>query len=269
VLKQIKIKRPALAVLVAVEVIKMSLVELKHLVKTYNPEGMAVHALRGIDLKIEEGEFVAIMGASGSGKTTLMNIVGCLDVATQGEYFLKGQEIAGFTMEELANIRSERIGYVFQSFFLLPRTTALDNVMLPLLYGKKRTHAEMLEIAETALERVGLKDRAHNQPNQLSGGQQQRVAIARALVNDPVLILADEPTGNLDTHTSYEIMSILQNLNKQGKTILLITHEADIAQFAKRNVIFRDGKINKDIQVTQIKDAAVELEKFPPLEDEE
>jgi putative ABC transport system ATP-binding protein len=251
------------------EASKMSLVELKHLVKIYNPEGMSVHALRGIDLKIDEGEFVAIMGASGSGKTTLMNIVGCLDTATEGEYFLNGQEIAKFTMEELANVRSERIGYVFQSFFLLPRTTAIDNVMLPLLYGKKRTHAEMLGIAEKALERVGLKDRAHNMPNQLSGGQQQRVAIARALVNDPVIILADEPTGNLDTHTSYEIMSIFQNLNKQGKTIILITHESDIAQFSKRNVVFRDGKINKDFLVTQVKEAAVELEKFPPLEDEE
>lgn len=247
--------------------IKMSLLDVRHLVKTYDAEGMAVHALRGVDFTIKEGEFVAIMGASGSGKTTLMNIVGCLDTATKGEYFLNDQNIAGFTMEELAAIRNEKIGYVFQSFFLLPRTSAIDNVMLPLLYGKKRTHAEMRKIAEKALEEVGLKDRASNNPNQLSGGQQQRVAIARALVNDPILILADEPTGNLDTHTSYEIMSILQKLNKQGKTILLITHEADIAAFAHRNVIFRDGKISRDFQVTQIKDAAVELEKIPPLED--
>jgi putative ABC transport system ATP-binding protein len=247
----------------------MSLVELRHLVKVYDAEGMAVHALRGIDLTINEGEFVAIMGASGSGKTTLMNIVGCLDTATKGEYFLDGQEIAGFSMEELALIRSERIGYVFQSFFLLPRTSAIDNVMLPLLYGKKRTHNEMKEIAENALDHVGLKDRAHNMPNQLSGGQQQRVAIARALVNNPILILADEPTGNLDTHTSYEIMCIFQELNKQGKTIVLITHEADIAQFAKRNVIFRDGKISRDFQVSQIKNAQMELDKIPPLEDEE
>jgi putative ABC transport system ATP-binding protein len=255
------------AVVLAVEATNMNLLEVKHLVKIYDAEGMAVHALRGIDFVIKEGEFVAIMGASGSGKTTLMNIVGCLDTATKGEYYLKEQDIAGYSMEELAVIRNERIGYVFQSFFLLPRTSAIDNVMLPLLYGKKRSHSEMRIIAENALEQVGLKDRAKNMPNQLSGGQQQRVAIARALVNDPILILADEPTGNLDTHTSYEIMSILQKLNKQGKTILLITHEADIAQFAQRNVIFRDGKISKDIMVTQIKDAAVELEKIPPLED--
>ncbi|HNX00942.1 MAG TPA: ABC transporter ATP-binding protein [Candidatus Cloacimonadota bacterium] len=245
----------------------MNLVEIKHLVKTYNPEGMAVHALRGIDLEIQEGEFVAIMGASGSGKTTFMNIIGCLDTATKGEYFLNGQEIGGFTMEELAQVRSERIGYVFQSFFLLPRTSAIENVMLPLLYGQKKKHHEMIEISQAALDRVGLKERSHNMPNQLSGGQQQRVAIARALVNQPILILADEPTGNLDTHTSYEIMAIFQELNKMGKTIILITHEPDIAQFAKRNVIFRDGKISRDFQVTQIKDARIELEKIPPLED--
>jgi putative ABC transport system ATP-binding protein len=245
----------------------MSLLEVKHLVKIYDAEGMAVHALRGIDLAIKEGEFVAIMGASGSGKTTLMNIVGCLDTATKGEYYLNNQDIAGFTMEELADIRNEKIGYVFQSFFLLPRTSAIDNVMLPLLYGKKHPHVDMRKVAEKALEEVGLKDRANNYPNQLSGGQQQRVAIARALVNDPILILADEPTGNLDTHTSYEIMSILQKLNKQGKTILLITHEADIAAFAQRNVIFRDGKISRDFMVTNVKDAALELEKIPPLED--
>jgi putative ABC transport system ATP-binding protein len=215
--------------------------------KIYRLDGNAeVHALRGVSLQVNPGEFVAIMGPSGSGKSTFMNLLGCLDTPSQGKLLIEGTEISSLTPNELADMRNKKIGFVFQNFNLLSRTSALENVELPLLYGKI-TSAQRRKRAQEALARVGLKERMHNLSNQLSGGEQQRVAIARALVNNPALILADEPTGNLDTQTSIEIMNIVQDLNQNsGITIILVTHEPDIAKFARRQVHFRDGKIVRD-----------------------
>ena len=226
-----------------------------------------VYALRGIDLDVTEGEFVAIMGTSGSGKSTLMNILGCLDTPTSGNYILDGMDVSKSSRNQLAEVRNKKIGFVFQSFNLLSRTSALENVELPLLYNQKIGSQERHDRAVKALTSVGLSTRMKSMPNQLSGGQQQRVAIARALVNDPVIIFADEPTGNLDSRTSFEVMDIFQKLNEKGITIVLVTHEPDIAQFATRRVVFRDGKIIDDSPVTNRKKAMEELAKLPPADD--
>jgi putative ABC transport system ATP-binding protein len=216
-----------------------------NLVKVYGEGENAVEALRGVTLEIREGELVAVMGASGSGKSTLMNILGCLDHPTSGRYELAGEDVSRFSRDQLAEIRNRRIGFVFQNFNLLSRTSALENVELPLLYSVVRG-GDIAQRARQALARVGLADRAHSKPNQLSGGQQQRVAIARALVNRPALLLADEPTGNLDTVTSFEVMQVLQELNREGMTIVLITHESDIAHCARRMIVLRDGRVVED-----------------------
>jgi len=236
----------------------------EHLVKTYKLGDYEIHALRGIDLSIEKGAFVAIMGPSGSGKSTLMNILGCLDRPTEGRYLLDGEDVSSLDRDSLARIRNRKIGFVFQSFNLLSRTTALENVELPLLYNGSHSKG-LTERALKALSLVGLEGREHHYPNKLSGGQQQRVAIARALVNDPAMILADEPTGNLDTRTSVEVMDIFQSLNQKGITIILITHEKDIAAFAKRNITFRDGEIVKDETVVSPKNAKDELLSLPQI----
>ena len=225
-----------------------------------------VHALRGVSVEVDSGEFVAIMGASGSGKSTFMNMLGCLDRPTSGRYSLEGVDVSTLGKAELAVIRNRKIGFVFQGFNLLPRTTALENTALPTLYapiGK----AEREERASEALAMVGLTDRAGHYPSQMSGGQQQRVAIARALVNRPAILLADEPTGNLDSRTSVEIMEIFQNLNDRGLTVVLVTHELDIAQFAKRVLVFRDGKIRKDDALANRPRAEQVLKTLPTLED--
>jgi putative ABC transport system ATP-binding protein len=240
-----------------------SIIEINSLKKDYHVGEVTVHALRGVDLKIEEGEFVAIMGVSGSGKSTMLNILGCLDKPTSGSYMLDGVNIASLDKDELARIRNKKLGFVFQSYNLLARTTALENVELPLFYNKKIRSKERKESAIMALEAVGLSERMHHMPNQLSGGQQQRVAIARSLVNNPVLILADEPTGNLDTRTSFEIMELFQSLNEKGRTIVFVTHETDIARFATRNIIFRDGKIQRENVVTERLNASEMLKQMP------
>lgn len=245
-------------------------IQLEHVHKTYTMGDVAVHALRGISLTIREGEFVAIMGASGSGKSTTMNIIGCLDRPTRGTYILDGQDVSEMSKDERADIRCQKIGFVFQGFNLLSRTSALENVELPMLYAGVEA-AERDQRAKDALLAVGLAGREQNHPNQLSGGQQQRVAVARALVNDPALILADEPTGNLDSRTSVEVMEIFQRLNRErGITLVLVTHEPDIAQYAQRVVVFKDGKISKDYQIQEQRDAAEELKNLPPvIEDED
>jgi putative ABC transport system ATP-binding protein len=223
----------------------MALIEARQLVKTYRMGEQVVQALDGVSLDIDEGEFVAVMGASGSGKSTLMNILGCLDRPTAGTLHLAGEEVEGLDGDALAAIRNRRIGFVFQQFNLLPRTSALDNVELPMVYaGVKLLPRRARALA--ALQRVGLAERAMHTPAELSGGQQQRVAIARALVNNPSLILADEPTGALDTHTSEDIMRLLAELNAQGMTIVMVTHEADIAGWARRRIVFRDGRVVED-----------------------
>ncbi len=224
----------------------MALIEARELVKTYAMGDQTVHALRGVSLDIAEGEFVAIMGASGSGKSTLMNILGCLDLPTTGEYRLAGEPVETMEPDQLASIRNRRIGFVFQQFNLLPRTSALENVELPMVYaGIKST--ERREKSTAALTRVGLGERMGHTPAELSGGQQQRVAIARALVNSPQLILADEPTGALDSQTSEDIMKLLTELNAQGMTVVLVTHEHDVAAWARRRIVFRDGQMVEDV----------------------
>jgi len=246
-------------------------ISIRDLVKTYHVGEVTVRALRGANLDVDPGEFVAVTGPSGSGKSTLMHILGCLDRPTSGTYILDGKDVSRMSKDELAIIRNRKIGFVFQGFNLLSRTTALDNVELPMLYNgaEKLKTAERHKRAMDALAAVGLGDRFHHFPNQLSGGQQQRVAIARALVTQPTILLADEPTGNLDTRTSIEVMDIFQRLNVQrGITVLLITHEMDIAEYGTRLVRFRDGKIQVDHKITNRRDAAKELAALPPPEPE-
>lgn len=243
------------------------LIRVEHLVKIYYLGEIQVPALKGVDLCIQSGEFVAIMGASGSGKSTFMNILGCLDRPSQGRYFLEGTDVSGMTKDELAQIRNKKIGFVFQSFNLLNRTSALENVELPLFYNNTSSRTRHHRAME-ALTGVGLIGRQHHLPSQLSGGQQQRVAVARALVNRPSLILADEPTGNLDTRTSLEIIDIFQKLNQQSQiTIILVTHEQEIARYASRQVIFRDGKIIQDLSF-EPRQAAYDLTQMPPPTEE-
>ena len=225
-----------------------------------------VHALRGVRFDVHQGEFVTIMGMSGSGKSTMLNILGCMDKPSGGEYVLDGEHIEKLRNDKLAYIRSHKIGFVFQSYNLLSRTTAIENVELPLLYNPAVSSEERHERAVKAIERVGLAERMEHLPNQLSGGQQQRVAIARALVNDPVIILADEATGNLDTRTSYEIMMIFQELHAKRKTIVFVTHEPDIAVFSDRTILLRDGQIRRDTQNENVKSAKEALEALPPPE---
>ncbi len=244
------------------------LIRVEDLRKSYVVGDVTVHALRGVNLAFERGAFLAVVGASGSGKSTFMNILGLLDQPTAGHYWLGGEDVSGFERDRRAILRNRTIGFVFQNFNLLPRTSALENVELPLLYnGKHWPLPERHRRARALLEMVGLAGRLDHTPSQLSGGQQQRVAIARALVNEPELILADEPTGNLDSRTSVEIMEILQRLSRETRvTVVVITHEADIAQYAERMVAFRDGKVVKDAAVENRRDAAAEFRALPPLE---
>ncbi|HKR64929.1 MAG TPA: ABC transporter ATP-binding protein [Thermoanaerobaculia bacterium] len=246
----------------------MNVLHTEKLVKTYVSGTNEVHALRGIDLAVEKGEFIAIMGTSGSGKSTLMNLLGCLDTPTSGSYAIDGVSVEGLDRNQLADLRNQKIGFVFQGFNLLPRTSAIDNVELPMLYDRREGAAkrDTRALAAKALERVGLGERIDHQPSELSGGQQQRVAIARALVTEPALILADEPTGNLDTRTSIEVMALFQELNEQGITIVLVTHEPDIAVYAKRIVEVRDGRIRRDEPVKNRRSAAYDLDHFEERE---
>jgi putative ABC transport system ATP-binding protein len=246
-----------------------NVIHTEQLVKTYVTGANEVHALRGIDLTIAPGEFVAIMGTSGSGKSTLMNILGCLDTPTDGAYSLDGARVDGLDKNALAAIRNQKIGFVFQGFNLLPRTSALENVELPMLYDRSGRKRDTRALAAAALERVGLGQRLDHQPSELSGGQQQRVAIARALVTEPALILADEPTGNLDTQTSIEVMALFQELNQQGITIVLVTHEHDIAVYASRIVEVRDGRIRRDEAVINRRSAAEDLSAISSFEESE
>jgi putative ABC transport system ATP-binding protein len=243
-------------------------IRLEGIYKTYDLGEVQVHAIRGVSLEVYRGEFVAIMGASGSGKTTLMNIIGCLDKPSKGRYFLDGQDVSGLSRHDLAKIRSHKIGFVFQQFNLLSRTSALENVELPTIYAGVPP-AERERRGRDALARVGLSERTGHFPSQLSGGQQQRVAIARALVNDPALLLADEPTGNLDSRTSVEIMDIFQRLNSEhGLTVVIVTHEPDIAQYAKRAIEFRDGRVKRDVLI-QNRSVAAEVLPTLPSPDED
>jgi putative ABC transport system ATP-binding protein len=243
-------------------------VQIKDIHKVYESGEVPVHAVRGVSLDIQKGEFVALMGASGSGKSTLMNMLGCLDRPTRGTYLLDGIDIGKLDRNELADLRNQKLGFVFQGFNLLARTTALENVELPMLYGRHRRHS-MKEIRERAmhcLDIVGLSKRHDHFPNQLSGGQQQRVAIARGLVNSPQVLLADEPTGNLDSRTSVEVMGVFQTLNEQGITIVMVTHELDIAHYCKRNLILRDGVVVRDEPVKDRSIAEREMEKLRQAE---
>ena len=243
-----------------------SVLQVKDLHKLYQMGENTVHALRGVSVEVARGEFVAVMGASGSGKSTFMNILGCLDKPTTGEYWLEGVDVSKLDKKQLAAIRNTKIGFVFQGFNLLARTTALENTELPTLYARV-SKADRHRRALAALQMVGLGERADHFPSQLSGGQQQRVAIARALVNEPSILLADEPTGNLDSRTSVEVMEIFQALNDKGLTIILVTHETDIAEFAKRTLVFRDGKIRRDQPVVDRAAANEVLKTMPTLED--
>jgi len=244
-----------------------TVVKLEDIHKTYDSGEVKVHAVRGVSLEIFKGEFVALMGASGSGKSTLMNLLGCLDRPTAGRYSLDGVDVSDLDRDARADIRNQKLGFVFQGFNLLSRTTALENVELPMLYAHERISTrEMKERALHALDIVGLANRADHLPNQLSGGQQQRVAIARALVNNPQVLLADEPTGNLDSRTSVEVMGVFQKLNEQGITILMVTHELDIARFCKRNLILRDGHVISDVQVSPRSIAIEEIKKLNAAE---
>jgi putative ABC transport system ATP-binding protein len=238
-----------------------ALVKLVDVHKTYRTGEMEVHAVRGVSLEIRPAEFVALMGASGSGKSTLMNILGCLDRPTSGHYVLDGADVSGLNRDRLADIRNRKIGFVFQNFNLLPRTSARENVELPLIYSAQSlSNAQLREKADRVLASVGLSGREDHYPSQLSGGQQQRVAIARALVNEPEVLLADEPTGNLDSTTSIEILEIFQQLNERGITIIMVTHEPDIAAFAQRNVMMRDGLILNDHAVLRRVEASTQLQ---------
>ncbi|HXI51308.1 MAG TPA: ABC transporter ATP-binding protein [Candidatus Saccharimonadales bacterium] len=240
-----------------------SVITLENFAKTYHTGEVDVHAVKDVSLEIQPGEFVAIMGASGSGKSTMMNSIGCLDRPSSGRYLLDGVDIGRLNRDELADLRNAKIGFVFQGFNLLSRTSAVENIELPLLYSRTgMRRREQRERAEKALTMVGLGDRGGHHPNQLSGGQQQRVAIARALVNEPKLLLADEPTGNLDTHTSIEIMGIFQDLNRRGMTIVMVTHELDIARYCLRMVIMRDGRIVRDEPVRDRLSASEEMRKL-------
>lgn len=243
------------------------LLELKHIYKNYLQDKIVIPVLKDVNISIDEGEYVAIMGPSGSGKTTLMNIIGCLDRPTKGEFLLEGESIVDYNENRLSDLRLNTLGFVFQSFNLLPKQTALDNVALPLSYAgipvKKRK-----EIAFQALKRVGLADRVHFRPSQLSGGQQQRVAIARALVNDPVLILADEATGNLDTRTSFEILTLFQELHARGRTIVFVTHNPELSAYSSRTIVLKDGHVIKDVRNEQIASASETLAALPKQEDE-
>ena len=260
---------PVSAAILAQQPAARPVIQLDHIHKTYTMGDVDVLALRGVTLTIKEGEFVAIMGASGSGKSTMMNIIGCLDRPTRGTYILDGQDVSELSKDERADIRCQKIGFVFQGFNLLSRTSALENVELPMLYLGVPTR-ERDQRAMEALAAVGLAGREQNHPNQLSGGQQQRVAVARSLVNNPALILADEPTGNLDSRTSVEVMEIFQRLNRErGITLVLVTHEPDIADYAQRVVVFKDGRIKKDYQIEEQRDAAEELRNLPPIEVDE
>jgi putative ABC transport system ATP-binding protein len=244
-------------------------ISVRNLTKTYQVGEVAVHALRGISLEIETGEFVAVVGPSGSGKSTLMHILGCLDHPTSGDYFLDGKDVSGLTDDQLSGIRNKQIGFVFQGFNLLARTSALENVELPLLYsGSSVSPSERRKLAMEALDGVGLADRAEHHPNQLSGGQQQRVAIARALLNNPRILMADEPTGNLDSRTSLEVMDIFQTLKaERGITIVLITHEQQVAEYGSRIVAFKDGNIVSDRSNSERKLARYELAGTPMVEE--
>ncbi len=242
-------------------------VQLQDIHKTYNSGEVQVHAVRGVTLTIARGEFVAVMGSSGSGKSTLMNTLGCLDRPTKGRYLLDGVDTSGLDSNQLADIRNEKLGFVFQGFNLLARTTALENTELPMLYGRRRLSSRQIkERALRSLELVGLANRADHFPSQLSGGQQQRVAIARALVNQPQVLLADEPTGNLDSRTSVELMGVFQKLNEEGITIVMVTHELDIARYCKRNLIMRDGRLVSDVPVTNRSFAAEEMRRIQEAE---
>ncbi|MBI3031370.1 MAG: ABC transporter ATP-binding protein [Candidatus Rokubacteria bacterium] len=244
------------------------LIETQGIVKDYRLGSHRVHALRGVSVTIHAGEFAAVMGPSGSGKSTFMNLLGCLDTPTTGRYLFEGEDVSNLSGDRLAGIRNKKIGFVFQTFNLLPRMSALENVELPLLYNGSAPR-ERRPRARSRLEAVGLADRADHLPAQLSGGQQQRVAIARALINEPALILADEPTGNLDTRTSVEIMSLFQELNRSGITIVLVTHEADIARYAERILSFRDGRVVKDEPVLRRQEARALLAQLPAADEED
>lgn len=243
------------------------ILDIKDLKREFVMGSETVRALKGISFSVQQGEFVTIMGSSGSGKTTLLNILGCLDQPGDGSYLLDGVDVKALSRNELAGLRNQKIGFVFQSYNLLARTSALENVELPLLYNNKISTTLRREKALQALQAVKLGDRSDHMPSQLSGGQQQRVAIARALVNEPVMILADEATGNLDTRTSYEIMLLLQELNSQGKTIVFVTHEPDIAAFSSRTITLKDGRIVKDVMNTNVRPAREALDALPVKED--
>ncbi|WP_432672969.1 ABC transporter ATP-binding protein [Flavobacterium sp. SM2513] len=242
---------------------KKEIIKIDSLKREFTMGTETVHALKGVSFSIKEGEFVTIMGSSGSGKSTLLNILGCLDQPTSGIYEIDGVRVKDLSRDALATIRNEKIGFIFQSYNLLARTSAIENVELPLLYNSKVSTTERRERAIKALELVGLGDRLHHTPSQLSGGQQQRVAIARSLVNNPVMILADEATGNLDTRTSYEIMSLFQELNQKGITITFVTHEPDIATFSSRTIVLKDGAVIQDIPNTNVQSAATQLANLP------